>query len=75
MCGGIPGNPVSADEVYRRTFDRVATKTAEYYRRYPQDVEAVAAIADRLAAEPTCSSPTATCSPCAASNPSASTSA
>jgi pimeloyl-ACP methyl ester carboxylesterase len=52
VCGGIPGNPMSADEVYRRTFDRVASKTAEYYRRYPQDVEAVAAIADRLAAEP-----------------------
>ncbi|GAB4004196.1 hypothetical protein GCM10029992_48410 [Glycomyces albus] len=43
---------MSADEVYRRTFDRVADKTAEYYRRYPQDLEKVAAIADRLAAEP-----------------------
>ncbi|MEV3937533.1 alpha/beta fold hydrolase [Glycomyces sp. NPDC049804] len=52
VCGGIPGNPMSADEVYRRTFDRVAAKTAEYYRRYPHDVEAVARIADRLAAEP-----------------------
>lgn len=52
VCGGIPGNPMSAEEVYRRTFDRVASKTAEYYRRYPQDVEKVAAIADRLAAEP-----------------------
>lgn len=51
VCGGIPGNPMSAEEVYRRTFDRVADKTAEYYRRYPQDVEKVAAIADRLAAE------------------------
>ncbi|SDD37398.1 alpha/beta fold hydrolase [Glycomyces harbinensis] len=52
VCGGIPGNPMSADEVYRRTFDRVAAKTAEYYRRYPQDAERVGAIADRLAAEP-----------------------
>jgi pimeloyl-ACP methyl ester carboxylesterase len=52
VCGGIPGNPMSAEEVYRRTFDRVAAKTAEYYRRYPQDVDAVARIADRLAAEP-----------------------
>ncbi|HEX2145441.1 MAG TPA: alpha/beta fold hydrolase [Glycomyces sp.] len=52
VCGGIPGNPMSADEVYRRTFNRVKEKTAEYYRRYPQDEDLVAAIADRLAAEP-----------------------
>ncbi|HEU5130270.1 MAG TPA: alpha/beta fold hydrolase [Glycomyces sp.] len=51
VCGGIPGNPLDAEEVYRRTFDRVAAKTAEYYRRYPQDAAAVAAVADRLAAE------------------------
>jgi pimeloyl-ACP methyl ester carboxylesterase len=51
VCGGIPGVPASAEEVYRRTFDRVAAKTAEYYRRYPQDVERVARIADRLAAD------------------------
>jgi pimeloyl-ACP methyl ester carboxylesterase len=50
VAGGIPGTPASADEVYRRTFTRVAAKTAEYYRRYPQDVAAVAAVADRLAA-------------------------
>ncbi|GAA1726493.1 alpha/beta fold hydrolase [Isoptericola hypogeus] len=49
VAGGIPGTPASADEVYRRTFERVAAKTAEYYARYPQDVDAVAAIADRLA--------------------------
>lgn len=52
VCGGIPGNPMNAEEVYRRTFDRVAARTAEYYRRYPQDVERVAAVADRLAADP-----------------------
>jgi pimeloyl-ACP methyl ester carboxylesterase len=49
VAGGIPGTPASAAEVYRRTFTRVADKTSEYYRRYPQDVDAVAAIADRLA--------------------------
>ncbi|WP_371327729.1 alpha/beta fold hydrolase [Humibacillus sp. DSM 29435] len=49
VAGGIPGTPASADEVYRRTFDRVATKTAELYRRYPQDVALVSAVADRLA--------------------------
>ncbi|WP_040166809.1 alpha/beta fold hydrolase [Microbacterium gorillae] len=49
VCGGIPGTPPAAAEVYRRTFDRVATKTAEYYRRYPQDEEIIARIADVLA--------------------------
>lgn len=49
IAGGVPGTPPSAAEVYRRTFSRVAGKTAEYYRRYPADVGAVAAIADRLA--------------------------
>ena len=49
VAGGIPGLPASAAEVYRRTFSRVEAKAAEYYRRYPQDVVAVTAIADRLA--------------------------
>lgn len=49
VCGGIPGIPPKAAEVYRRTFDRVATKTAEFYRRYPEDEATVARIADRLA--------------------------
>src|SRR4051794_487760 len=49
VAGGISGTPASAAEVYRRTFTRVEAKTAEYYHRYPQDVDAVAAIADRLA--------------------------
>lgn len=49
VTGGIPGTPASGDEVYRRTFDRVAAKTARYYQQHPQDVAAVAAIADRLA--------------------------
>ncbi|WP_306214450.1 alpha/beta fold hydrolase [Actinoplanes sp. RD1] len=49
VCGGIPGLPPSPDEVYRRTFTRAAAKTADFYRRYPQDVDAVAAVADRLA--------------------------
>jgi len=51
VCGGIPGTPPNAAEVYRRTFERVATKTAEYYRRYPQDIDLVAHIADTLAAD------------------------
>nr|WP_258070970.1 alpha/beta hydrolase [Pseudoclavibacter sp. RFBG4] len=49
VCGGIPGTPPDAAEVYRRTFTRVEQKNAEFARRYPQDVAIVSAIADRLA--------------------------
>lgn len=52
MCfttGGIPGVPASADEVYRHTYPRVLTKTLQYYTRYPQDEEIIAALADRIA--------------------------
>ncbi|MGX1702719.1 alpha/beta fold hydrolase [Microbacterium sp. NPDC055357] len=48
VCGGIPGTPPRADEVYARTFDRVADKTRELYRRFPGDAAVVAQIADRL---------------------------
>lgn len=51
VCGGIPGTPADAEEVYRRTFTRVEQKNAEFARRYPQDVAVVAAIADRLSGE------------------------
>ena len=49
VAGGVPGTPPDAAEVYRRTFGRVAGRTGEYYARYPADVGAVAAVADRLA--------------------------
>ncbi|NEG89869.1 alpha/beta fold hydrolase [Bifidobacterium aerophilum] len=49
-CGGIPHVPADAAEVYEHTFPRMARKTAQFYERYPQDVERVAAVADRLAA-------------------------
>lgn len=46
--GGIPHVPADATEVYEHTFPRMARKTKQFYERYPQDVERVAAIADRL---------------------------
>ena len=49
--GGIPHVPADATEVYEHTFPRMAVKTRQYYERYPQDVERVAAVADRLAGE------------------------
>lgn len=54
VCGGIPGTPPRAADVYARTFDRVATKTAELYRRYPDDVAAIGRIADRLSEGDVC---------------------
>ncbi|RSX54105.1 proline iminopeptidase [Bifidobacterium goeldii] len=47
-CGGIPHVPADATEVYEHTFPRMLTKTKQFYERYPQDVERVAAIADML---------------------------
>jgi pimeloyl-ACP methyl ester carboxylesterase len=47
-CGGIPHVPADAREVYEHTFPRMAAKTRQYYDRYPQDRERVAAVAERL---------------------------
>lgn len=49
VTGGIPYPAGDAATVYRHTFPRMAAKTREFYARYPQDVERVAAVADRLA--------------------------
>ena len=38
VLGGLPGLTATADEVYSRTYPRVAAKNAEYYARYPEDV-------------------------------------
>src|SRR5882757_1232612 len=46
VTGGLAGVTATADEVYARTYPRVAAKNAEYYRRYPADVKAVRRIAD-----------------------------
>lgn len=48
-CGGIPHVPANATEVYEHTFPRMARKTAQFYERYPQDVDRAAAVADILA--------------------------
>jgi pimeloyl-ACP methyl ester carboxylesterase len=48
VAGGIPGITATADDVYARTYPRVAAKNAAYYRRYPGDVAAVRALADHL---------------------------
>ncbi len=51
--GGIPHVPADAADVYRHTFPRMATKTRQFYERYPIDVERVSALADILASRET----------------------
>ncbi|MEO6509540.1 MAG: alpha/beta fold hydrolase, partial [Nocardioides sp.] len=51
VLGGLPGLTASADDVYARTYPRVADKNAAYYARYPDDMAAVRRIADHLDAE------------------------
>lgn len=50
ICGGVPGTPPSAAEVYARTFARARARSVELFRRFPGDEHLVAQIADRLAA-------------------------
>jgi pimeloyl-ACP methyl ester carboxylesterase len=48
VLGGLPGLTATADDVYSRTYPRVAGKNADYYARYPGDVAIVRRIADHL---------------------------
>ena len=48
VTGGLPGLTATADDVYARTFPRIAGKNREFYARYPDDVAVVRAIADHL---------------------------
>ncbi|MFC7879573.1 alpha/beta fold hydrolase [Isoptericola sp. NPDC057391] len=50
VTGGLAGLTASAEDVYRRTQPRVVAKNALYRERYPDDVQRVARIADRVAA-------------------------
>lgn len=50
VAGGLTSVTPSADEVYRRTYPRVADKTRRFYERYPLERDRVGAVADRVAA-------------------------
>ena len=50
VTGGLPGLTATADDVYARTYPRVAGKNADYYARYPDDAAAVRRIANHLQA-------------------------
>jgi pimeloyl-ACP methyl ester carboxylesterase len=48
VTGGLPGLTATADDVYARTYPRVADKNAAYYARYPDDARLVRRIANHL---------------------------
>lgn len=48
VTGGLPSIEPSADEVYRRTYPRVADKNRKFYARFPQNVDLVGNVADVL---------------------------
>lgn len=48
ITGGLPGLDVTADDVYRAAYPRVAAKNTEHYERYPGDVEQAREIARHL---------------------------
>ncbi|MFI7702492.1 alpha/beta fold hydrolase [Nonomuraea sp. NPDC049480] len=49
VAGGLPALEPDAEEVYRRTYPRVAAKNDAFYRRYPHHAETAGRLADRLA--------------------------
>ncbi len=49
VTGGLASVQPSAAEVYRRTYPRTERKNLAFAERYPQDVDTVSRIADRLA--------------------------
>ncbi len=48
VTGGLPGIAATKDDLYAFTYPRVAAKNEAFYRRYPDDVARVRAIADHL---------------------------
>ena len=46
VAGGLASITPSADAVYRLTYPRVEAKNRRYYKRYPDDIATVAALAD-----------------------------
>ena len=48
VAGGLAGIEPSADEVYRRTYPRVAAKNREFYARFPHNADSIGRIADAL---------------------------
>lgn len=50
VTGGLPGLTATADEVYARTYPRVAEKVRRFHSRYPEDADRMRAIEAHLTA-------------------------
>ncbi|HEX7306746.1 alpha/beta fold hydrolase [Lentzea sp.] len=48
VSGGLPAPMTAVDEVYRHNYRQVVQKNSDYYRRFPQDIALVRALADHL---------------------------
>jgi pimeloyl-ACP methyl ester carboxylesterase len=48
ITGGLPPVDRTADEVYRATYERVASRQQRFVRRYPEDQQALDTIADHV---------------------------
>ncbi len=48
ITGGLPTLTGTADDVYRAAYARAAAKNAQYYARYPADIELAHRVADHL---------------------------
>jgi pimeloyl-ACP methyl ester carboxylesterase len=48
VTGGIPGLAATAQDVYRRTFQRAKKRSHEFYARYPDDEAAMTRLVDHL---------------------------
>jgi len=51
VTGGLPGLTARADDVYARTYPRVAAKNAEHHTRFPGDAALLRRVADHLETE------------------------
>jgi pimeloyl-ACP methyl ester carboxylesterase len=49
VTGGLPSLRPDAEEVYRRTYPRTEAKNRVFYQRFPDDIDRVGWVADRLA--------------------------
>lgn len=50
VTGGLPGVTATAEDVYARTFDRQESRNRAFAARFPEDVDRLGRIADRLSA-------------------------
>nr|WP_246711407.1 alpha/beta fold hydrolase [Rhizobium leguminosarum] len=75
VTGGLAGLGATADDVYRRTYPRVAEKNAAYYRRYPGGMPSASDGSPTISRPTRCGCPMAIVYPFAAFRPSASISA